>query len=328
MTDFFEKIAGCKVFVVGDVMIDAYLTGEVHRVSPEAPVPVLEVQKRDYRLGGAANVVLNLKAMNVKPVLFSVIGDDEKGDLFLTLMQQEGFEVKGIVREKKRQTTIKYRMIGNGMQMLRVDEEDTRQIQAGTASRLLNNIKKELSAEKCNILIFEDYDKGVLYKEMIKNILHESKSHGVMTAVDPKKRNFNHYRGVTLFKPNLKEMREGTGVPLDIRDQTGLQTCMATFAKQHDIDYVMLTLSENGIAVYDRLAGAFVHQPAYKRAIRDVSGAGDTVIAITSLCLYQQMMLKEILRYANIAGGLACEQVGAVSVSAQQIAKELSIRKL
>lgn len=313
----FESFKKSTVLVIGDVMIDAYLKGSVSRISPEAPVPIVEVGERSYRIGGAANVALNLKSLGATPILCSVIGQDEKGSVFCNLLKDNDLSEEGIVTSTQRRTTVKYRVIGNKSQMLRIDEEDTCLLNETESDLLMSKIQSIFDGKRIDAVIFEDYDKGVLSKDLIRNVIRLAKATGALVTVDPKKRNFFDYDGADLFKPNLKELLDGlndnrNNLPLEkIRD------LMSGFAKRKNIAIMMTTLSERGIAVYDEKTGTFFNQPAFLRKISDVSGAGDTVISVATLCLVAGIPVERTAVIANLAGGIVCEYAGVVPIGAE-----------
>lgn len=320
-----ESFKHANVLVIGDVMIDAYLNGKVNRISPEAPVPILNVKDRDYRLGGAANVAANLIKLGANPILCSVIGDDDKGKLFEQNLQNQKLDTIGILKSQDRKTTIKYRIIGNRMQMLRIDEEDEFPLTRNENEAFLKKIKSILETQKIDAIIFEDYDKGVLNKENIQNIIHIAKEKCIPTTTDPKKRNFHFYDGVTLFKPNLKELCDALHLNQEELSIQDIHLAAKKFAELHQIEYVMVTLSENGISIYDAKKDQFFHQPAYLREVSDVSGAGDTVISVATLCLSNKLEAPDIAKISNIAGGVVCQYVGVVPIDPLLLAKEMDL---
>ena len=328
MKNLLNLLEGVKVLVVGDVMLDCYLYGRVNRISPEAPVPVLEVESREYRLGGAANVALNLKMLCAKPILCTVVGDDEYGAILKEKIREYDFEDEGILYSKNRKTTVKKRIIGNKAQLLRIDEEDSSLLHDEEQENLIQRIQHIISKEKIEALIFVDYDKGVLSQKVIDTLVSIAQTQSIITTVDPKSRNFYHYRKVTLFKPNLKELLEGMGQKEKEFSVEKVKTLMETFAKEQDIDIVMTTLSENGIAIYRHSDHRFYHQETCKRPISDVSGAGDTVIAVATLALIAGVDLEELVKIANIAGGVVCEYAGVVPINSEMLQKEWQKRTM
>lgn len=326
VAQLFETFGRMRVMVIGDVMVDAYLFGKVDRISPEAPVPVVSVQKRASRMGGAANVALNLHALGAQPVLVSVIGNDAKGDEFIQLMQEKDLITSGIIRLDQRPTTTKFRIIGNNVQMLRVDEEITEPVDSPTTDSLYAFVKDELETQKTDAIIFQDYDKGVLTAELIKRILELAKTHQIPVAVDPKKRNFLAYQGATLFKPNLKELKEGLNLTFNQASIASVQQAVQELFRQLSPEKALVTLSEHGVlmaAKNDRQQIDFRHIPAHLRNISDVSGAGDTVISVAGLCLAARLPDKITAAISNLAGGLVCEEIGVVPVDQTKLRKEL-----
>lgn len=321
----FESFSRMRVMVIGDVMVDAYLFGKVDRISPEAPVPVVSVQKRANRMGGAANVALNLHALGAKPLLVSVIGNDAKGDEFIQLMQEKELETSGIVRVNQRPTTTKFRIIGNNVQMLRVDEEITDTIDLHTADQLYDIVKNQLDTQKIDVIIFQDYDKGVLTTDLIERVILLSKQYQIPVAVDPKQKNFLSYRGVTLFKPNLKELKDGLNVQFNNTSIESIKKAVRELFTQLSPEKVLVTLSENGVlmATSKDKQIEFHHIPAHLRSIADVSGAGDTVISVAGLCLAAQLPDAKTAALSNLAGGLVCEEIGVVPIDQTKLHGEL-----
>lgn len=318
--ELFDAFNQLKVMVIGDVMVDAYLWGKVDRISPEAPVPIVSISKRESRLGGAANVAINVQTMGATPILCSVIGADRSGQELLSLMKELGMMVDGMVTSTERVTTVKTRVIGNNHQLLRVDDEEISDINLREQELLLENIKLMIDREKPDVVVFEDYDKGVLNEGLIKKIVSVCKSKNIPTAVDPKKKNFTAYQGVSLFKPNLAELKSGLKIDIDKTDANQLKKVTQEFQEQQEIDMLMVTLSEAGV-FYNRGNDSAII-PAHIRNISDVSGAGDTVISVASLCLALHLKPSIIASLANLAGGLVCEKVGVVPIDKLQLRDE------
>lgn len=316
----FQKFNSLTALVIGDVMIDAYYWGKVERISPEAPVPVVQVQKRENRLGGAANVALNVKSLGAKAIICSVVGDGNKGDIFRATLKENNFSTEGIIDSNERMTTVKTRVISQGHHLLRVDEEITTPLNKTDERHLLNCIKNILDRQKVDVIIFEDYNKGVLTDNVIKTVIEIAVAKNIPTAVDPKKDNFFAYEKVTLFKPNLKELREGLRVDFDKNDTGLLQKAMNDLQEKLGNEITMVTLSELGIMTKGK--NGFVHEAAHERKILDVSGAGDTVISVASLALAGGADAATAAQLANLAGGLVCEKVGVVSIDKEVLLKE------
>lgn len=327
-TDFrkvFKEFNRLKVLVVGDVMVDAYLFGQVTRISPEAPVPIVNVEKRLNMLGGAANVALNIKAMGAIPVLCSVIGNDRKGDELLQLLEEEKMMAEGLVRSPHRITTTKFRVIGNKAQLLRVDEEISSDLEAAEEQLLLQNIKGILSRQDVAAVIFQDYNKGVLTEKVIREATAMAAGKNIPVVVDPKKRNFTEYEHATLFKPNLKELREGLNMDIHPADTASLEKAAGWLHENMHIRLVMATLSEAGVFIseFDNGQATSMRIPAHIRTIADVSGAGDTVVSLAALCLAAGLAPHEIASVSNLGGGMVCEHVGVVPVDKKRLLAEV-----
>lgn len=316
----FEKINDLRVLVVGDVMLDTYCWGSVDRISPEAPVPVVAVKKTETRMGGAGNVAINTAALGASTTLISVVGKDSAGEQLLELMQAIPIDVSHVVVTPDRQTTNKTRIMSRNQQMLRLDQEDTADISPDLESKVWEQVLGYFRQQVPDVCILEDYNKGVLTPTLIEKILSLCKQHGVVTTVDPKLKNFFAYQGVTLFKPNLKEVREGLHIPLTQVDLSSLDSIHRQLAGrlQHRISFI--TLSEKGVYYHDGERSAWL--PGHIRNIADVSGAGDTVIATASLVYAATKNMEQAAAIANIAGGLVCEEVGTAPIKKQLLLEE------
>lgn len=312
--------------IVGDVMVDSYLWGVVDRISPEAPVPVVDVSHREERLGGAANVAVNIKALGAIPVLCSVIGTDIKGDAFLRILNEDGMDDAGIFRSKNRITTTKFRIIGNNSQLLRVDEEHTHDLEKKDQDAFLKKCRRILASGAMDVMVIQDYNKGILTSEVITTLIDNAREEGVPVIVDPKKKNFELYKGVTLFKPNLKELKEGLKIEFYEPDEQVLKDTAKLLREKINAEIAMVTLSENGIFISSGLHGKQESYllPAHMRNIADVSGAGDTVVSVASLCLAVKAPVKDIAAMSNLAGGIVCEKVGVVPIDRQRFIEELA----
>lgn len=321
----FDRFNSLSILIIGDVMIDAYWWGGVNRISPEAPVAVVAVNEKENRLGGAANVALNIAAMGAKPVLCSVVGDDFQGRELCRLMQEQNMDTKGIVYSSKKPTTVKTRIIGNKAQMLRIDEETDANISLEEEKIFIEKIESIINSEKINAIIFQDYDKGVITEEVIARTTEIAKRKNIPITVDPKKRNFTAYRNVDLFKPNLKELKEGLKIDFDSVDRDILVEAALLLHHKQRIDKVFITLSERGVFMMDfaQKEAEVTMLPACLRKISDVSGAGDTVISVASLCLALGLDAQTIAEVSNFAGGLVCESVGVVPIDKNRLLFEL-----
>ncbi|MDH5607944.1 MAG: bifunctional ADP-heptose synthase, partial [Cyclobacteriaceae bacterium] len=315
--EIFTSFERLRVLIIGDVMVDSYIHGTVTRISPEAPVPVLNVKSREKRLGGAANVALNIQALGAVPILCSVIGDDGEGDDFRALLERKGMSSEGILRSSKRRTTVKNRVISGGHHLIRIDEEEDSPLHETDRSALSSHILRLL--EGCDVVIFEDYDKGCLDPEIIQFTIRKAKEKGIPTTVDPKKRNFLAYHHATLFKPNLKELREGMKLEVDLSEKA-IETAVTELAELLHVDNTLITLSENG--VFYKNKNEMGQHPAHVRSISDVSGAGDTVISIISLAIALDLPLSFSAELANLGGGIVCEYPGVVPIQRDRLLHE------
>lgn len=311
--------------IIGDVMVDAYLYGAVDRISPEAPVPVVSLKNRVNMLGGAANVALNIKSLGAEPLLFSVIGSDHKGSEFLELLKNEKISQAGIIQSPERITTAKFRIIGGKNQMLRVDEEITSDISTASEDLLIQKISQTLLKDDIRIIIFQDYNKGVITPRIIEEVEKLAAAKNIPIAVDPKKKNFNVFRNTRLFKPNLKELREGLHADFPVSDREALEKSMALLQEQNKHEIIMVTLGDHGIATrfLKDSSYRFQIQKAHVRNISDVSGAGDTVISMAALCTALDCEPEVSAFLANLAGGIVCEYVGVVPVNKQRLIDEV-----
>lgn len=316
----FKKFTELNVLVLGDAMVDNYLWGKVNRISPEAPVPVVTVTKQENRLGGAGNVSLNLQALGATPTLVSIIGNDEKGSVFSKLMKEKQLSGEGIFIDETRMTTVKTRIISSGQQIARVDQEISNQISPELEKRIFEKIKEIINLKTIHVIIFVDYDKGIITPGLIKNVIDLARSKRIMTAADPKSRNFNNYNLIDLFKPNFKEFKEGLNFEFEKNDLQNLKTTSEKFQKEKQIGLLFITLSELGVLLTNEVSQNYF--PAEILDIADVSGAGDTVISVASLCLATGLSAPIIGQLSNLAGGLVCEKAGVTPIDLIQLKKE------
>ncbi|MFD1141977.1 bifunctional heptose 7-phosphate kinase/heptose 1-phosphate adenyltransferase [Larkinella insperata] len=316
--EIFEAFNSLRVLIVGDVMLDSYVWGRVERISPEAPVPVVTVQRREVRLGGAGNVILNVQALGAEPIICSVIGTDEPGDRLVGQLEERGLTCDGLIRSGARITTIKERIMAGSQQVVRVDTETDKTITDQERKLLIDKVKELIPT--CQVVIFQDYDKGVLSPEAIADITAFANEQGVPTVVDPKKRNFLAYHHTTLFKPNLKELKEGLKIDFDVSQAGALQDAIDQLKSRLSIQGALITLSERGVFIDFR--GETHRCPAHVRQISDVSGAGDTVISVAACCVALGLPPRFIAGLSNLAGGLVCESLGVVPIDKQRLHEE------
>lgn len=313
---FANQIAEKKILIIGDLIIDRYEWGKAERISPEAPVPVIDVQVQEDRLGGAGNVAMNILAMGATPILCAVAGDDRDAMQLGQLLAGLNMDPSLVIQEAGRKTTVKTRVIAQQQQVLRIDKESRHPISPETRSRLLTRIADILPA--CDAIIFEDYDKGVLSDLLVSEIILLARKHNKLTVVDPKFRNFFSYIDVDVFKPNVKELNEALGLQIDRGNVSGLTEAIEKLRLRMPHRNTMVTLSEHGVLVVDE-DGHPHHIRAHIRKISDVAGAGDTVVSVLTGALTCGLNLHEAAELANLAGGLVCEDVGVVPVDMQRL---------
>jgi D-glycero-beta-D-manno-heptose-7-phosphate kinase len=320
LQNIFDAMDSLHVVVVGDVMLDNYWWGGVERISPEAPVPVVALSRRESRLGGAANVALNCRALGAKVTLASVVGDDSEGNILIKLANEAGIDTSLISQSWRRPTTTKTRVISRNQQVLRIDDEVTDELYTDEEHPFIDTVLKFLQRVKPDVLIFEDYNKGLLKENVIKRITDHCKEIGIVIAVDPKRKNFLAYKDVTIFKPNLKEVREGLNLHSENTDETAMNEVHHKLheALHHEVTFI--TLSEKGVFYNNGFTSAII--PSRIRNIADVSGAGDTVIATASMVYAISKDVNLMAEISNLAGGLVCEEVGVVSIKKDKLRRE------
>ena len=316
----FHQFAQLKVAVIGDVMLDTYWWGKVDRISPEAPVPVVAVSKKEQRIGGAGNVALNLHSLGAAVSVISVLGKDDDGEQLTKLFAENNINTKYLVYSQQRITTNKIRIISRNQHMMRLDAELINDITAADEEKLLTAFENFIAAENPDVVVLEDYNKGVLTENVIAKIISLCKKNNILTTVDPKRKNFFSYRGVDIFKPNLKEVKEGLNLLSDEVSENILKDIHLQLQQklQHKISFI--TLSEKGVFYNDEKTAAII--PTHIRNVADVSGAGDTVIAVASLVYAATKNVTLMADVANIAGGLVCEEVGTVAIDKEKLLQE------
>lgn len=317
MKQIFEQFTKVKVLIVGDVMIDRYLIGDVKRISPEAPVPVVNLNRTDNRLGGAANVALNIKALGATPFLCSVIGDDESAMVFRNLLKSENLSDEGILSDTERITTVKTRVLAKNQQLLRFDEEITNDISVEISAIFLKKIIEIIEIQGINVILFQDYNKGVLSESLISALIAYCNQNNIPTTVDPKKKNFFSYKNITLFKPNLKEVSEALDYYPNPDKTETLEKAAKMLNQRLNNTFTLITLSEKGMYLDNHRQSVLI--PTQPRNIADVCGAGDTVISVAALGLALGLDMKETVILANLAGGIVCESVGVVPVNKEKL---------
>ncbi len=312
LRSIFRKSKGIKIAIIGDVMLDKYVYGTISRISPEAPVPVVDIDKTEYRLGGAANVANNIKALDAEPVLIGVIGNDYDSKHYLDVMKMLGLSTAGIIKDNSRPTTAKTRVIAHSQHVLRVDSEIKDDISNNTRRKIIEFFTKNIKSFAAVIL--QDYNKGVLTKETISQIISVCRKYKKPIYVDPKFHNFFEFRDVTVFKPNRKETADILAMKIDGEDS--VKEAGRILIDRLNCEYLVLTRGEKGMMLFDKEKNKTVilNIPTKARRVADVSGAGDTVISTIAVMLAGGANIIEAVMLANQAAGIVCEEVGIIPI--------------
>ncbi|MBD0332037.1 MAG: carbohydrate kinase [Chitinophagaceae bacterium] len=321
--ELFNSISSLRVGVVGDVMLDCYMWGNVDRISPEAPVPVVSVTNKEYRIGGAGNVAVNVQSLGAKPYILTVTGVDEDADNLNKLFAEHAINTGYSFKSENRITTSKTRIISRNQQMMRLDAEITDDLSLDEEVKLIDLFEIFIKREQPHIVILEDYNKGALTESVIHHIISSCKKNNILTAVDPKRKNFFSYKNVDIFKPNLREVKSALNLFLDDVDASALQNIHRELHNMvhHNISFI--TLSDKGLFYHGHECCGIVS--SHLRNIADVSGAGDTVIAVASLIYAVTKDVRLTAEVANIAGGLVCEEVGTVAIKKDKLLQECEL---
>jgi D-glycero-beta-D-manno-heptose-7-phosphate kinase len=319
----FDSFRDIRVGVIGDVMLDTYMWGHVDRISPEAPVPVVSLNSKEYRIGGAGNVALNLASLGAKASILSVTGNDDDGRQLKEMFASNGINTSYLISSDERITTNKMRIISRNQQMMRLDSEIIDDLGNTDEKKLYDGVVEFIKNEKPSVIIFEDYNKGVLKESLIKSLIELCRKEAVITAVDPKRKNFFTYKQVDIFKPNLKEVKEGLNIIKDGVTKKSLDQIHEALNKHLSHTISFITLSERGVFYSDGKESRII--PSHMRNVADVSGAGDTVIAVASLVYAATRDINLMGEIANIAGGLVCEDVGTVAINRGKLLHECTV---
>lgn len=307
--ELLTSVRSKNIAVIGDVMIDRYIWGSVNRISPEAPVPVVEVESESTRLGGAANVANNITSLGAKAFLIGVVGNDNSGKEFRSILEQQGTSAEGIVTDETRPTTVKTRVIAHNQHVVRIDSEEKRDVDAATQEKIFAVVERHI--KELDAIIIEDYNKGIIVKSLIRRIIDLANKHKTIVTIDPKFHNFFEYTNVTVFKPNKKESEEALGTKL-LTDEEVI-SAGKTLLSRLNAENVLLTRSEKGMSLFEK-NGTVTHIPTKARKVADVSGAGDTVIATLTAMIASGASFAEAATLANYAGGIVCGEVGIIPI--------------
>lgn len=303
-----------RIAVIGDMMLDIYFRGEVKRISPEAPVPVVEVENEFFRFGGAANCALNLRTLGGNPEPIGVIGYDNFGTIFTSLLEESAISSDGIIIDESRPTTAKTRVIADKQHIVRIDKESKLYLNSEITQKMLNHLHQII--DKLDGIIIQDYNKGVLSESFIKKIIDLAQSKNILVTVDPKFHNFFSYSNVTVFKPNRKEAEDVLG--MKIKSDNDITEAGTAILAKLNAQNVLLTLGAEGIAVFEK-GKPERRMPTKARKVSDVSGAGDTVISTLTIALAAGANIIEASYLANYAGGIVCEEIGIVPIESDKL---------
>ena len=311
-----------KILIIGDIMLDRYLNGNISRISPEAPVPVLDKVIIKNKPGGAANVALNIKSLGSQPLLLGITGDDKNGNELLQLLDKNGIATENIIKTKHKPSTVKTRIMSGGQHILRIDEEDNTYIDHETEKKLINKFKDIIENNDIDAVILQDYDKGLLKENFINHIISEAKKKNIFISVDPKFNNFFNYKNVDLFKPNLKEISLALNRNI-LPEMEELKRESVFLYDKLKYKYIFITLGEKGIFYSGNGKAGII--PTTPINVVDVSGAGDVVLSVATLAFLQGLQVEEVVHIANLAGGLACGILGVATITKEQLQKTINL---
>lgn len=312
---------GKTVLVVGDLMLDKYIRGQVERISPEAPVPVVRVISESFSPGGAANVVSNIRALGAKTLVVGRIGEDAEGEMLAELLRKESTDVSGIVRDRTLPTGLKTRIIAHHQHVVRVDREEARAMEGPALEEALRLVEARIS--NVSGVVVSDYGKGMITPALVRRIVSMARSHGKPLVLDPKSRDFGTYHGVSCITPNQKEAGEACGVKIETDGDVA--ACGQRILDQVEAECVLITRGEQGMSVFER-SGEVTHIPTHAQEVYDVSGAGDTVVGTFSLAICAGASWKTAAYLSNVAAGVVVGKVGTATASMEEILRRLDER--
>ncbi len=316
---YIERFPGTNILVIGDVMLDHYVWGNVSRISPEAPVPVVNVTRESLLLGAATNVVNNIQSLGGKVSVCGVIGRDNAGKQLIHMLGERGIPADGLIVEEGRQTTIKTRIIAHSQQVVRFDRETKIGIERATRLRIFDFVRDRVR-NGLDAVILSDYCKGVVTKELVRDIVKLARKNNIMVSVDPKVNHFGMYRGVTILTPNTKEA--SIGAKMDIEDEKSLCNAGRLLLRHLKCDAVLITRGEHGMSLFER-SGRVTHIPTVAREVYDVTGAGDTVISALTLAMAAGSGMVDAARISNFAAGIVVGVVGTATVRPEELKQKI-----
>ncbi len=314
LNELLGNFKGKKVAVVGDLMVDRYYWGNVSRISPEAPVPVVEVVQEQVRLGGAANVANNIQTLGGEPMLVGLVGNDHPGQVFLDILKERNLLSKGIVTDASRPTTIKTRVIANSQHVVRIDNESKIECPEHIKHLIVDAVKYNI--HELDAIIIEDYNKGVVTKEVIRELIAVATKYNKIITVDPKFNNFLEYKNVTVFKPNRREVEDVIGGRL--KTNPDVEKAGKQLLAELNAENVLITRSEEGMSLFES-NGEITHDSTIATNVQDVSGAGDTVISTLTMALAAGASIREAATLSNCAAGIVVAEVGIVAIQPKQL---------
>ena len=309
LANIFEAMPSKNILIVGDIMLDEYIWGTVERISPEAPVPVVVVKEETYRLGGAGNVARNLSSLNTGVLMFSVVGDDRQGETIFNLLLDDAVNADGLIKDHSRGTIVKTRVIAHTQQVVRIDKEDREHISEDNRNKLFSAVKEKM--DKADAVILSDYGKGLLSIGLIADIIAEAGKYGLLVSVDPKERNFPHYKNAGMITPNKNELSFGAGMP--ISSEKDLAEAAGRIFSMLGCKMILATRGSEGMSLFESRENV-THIPTAAKMVFDVTGAGDTVISVFTLASASGATPVEAAAISNIAAGIVVGEVGAATV--------------
>lgn len=318
LTEIIERFPQKHIVVIGDVILDHYIWGDVSRISPEAPVPVVEVRDENFRLGGAANTVANIRSLGGEVDVISVVGKDENSNKLQNMLSCIGANISGVLEDDKRPTITKTRVMARSQQVVRIDRESKREVDGKEKEKII--CSAESAIDKADAVIFSDYDKGVVSKELLEFVFSKAKKRNMPVIVDPKERNFWNYKGATVVTPNLKEASAPLGV--NITDEESLFAVGNALLERLELSALLITKGEHGMSLFevvDNAPAKVTHIPAVAREVFDVTGAGDTVVAAFTLALAAGASMLDASKIANCAAGIVVGEIGTAVVTPKEL---------
>ncbi len=310
----FESGRNRRILVIGDLMIDRYLWGGVSRISPEAPVPIINIEDEEVRFGGAANVANNIIGLNAEPILVGTVGDDAWGTFFQERLSAKNLSGKGLIIDPTRPTSTKTRIIGNNQHIARVDREKIQPVDRNVQNKAIRFVEQII--DSVDAILLQDYNKGMLVPELTEQIIALANRYGKMITVDPKFDNFLEFKNVTVFKPNKKETEEALAMRLETIEN--IEDAGKELLERLNAKSILITLGSKGMALFEKNKKP-LFSGTRARKVADVSGAGDTVIATLTVALAAGASIAEAVTLANFAAGVVCEEVGVVPIDRERL---------